>query len=171
MEGVEESLDARHERRRVWKSAEEKQALVKANQLLRVREFELRKLTEDFIDNRSAPGVEATLNGFELREDFVRVVKGGRHGRRNSVPHAHPMKLMSLLQDPEQGRRLFQAEAAIEVLDNSIALASHGFQALAIQYLNGTPQVLYQSGIFEDPSGQADAGASSTEHLSKEVVR
>jgi hypothetical protein len=71
MEGVEESLDARHERRRVWKSAEEKQALVKANQLLRVREFELRKLTEDFIDNRGAPGVEAILDGFETREDFL----------------------------------------------------------------------------------------------------
>jgi hypothetical protein len=71
MEGVEESLDARHQRPRVRKSAEEKQALVKANQLLRVCEFEPRKLTEDFIDNRSAPGVEATLNGFELREDFV----------------------------------------------------------------------------------------------------
>jgi hypothetical protein len=71
MEGVEESLDARHERRRVRKSAQEKQALVKANQLLRVREFELRKLTEEFIDKRSAPGVEATLNGFELHEDFV----------------------------------------------------------------------------------------------------
>src|ERR1700722_7881642 len=71
IEGVEESLGARHERRRVWKSAEEKQALVKANQLLRVREFEPRKLTEDSIDNRRAPGVEATLNGFETREDFV----------------------------------------------------------------------------------------------------
>jgi len=71
MEGVEESLDARHQRRRVRKSAEEKQALVKANQLLRVCEFEPRKPTEDSIDNRSAPGVEAILNGFELPEDFV----------------------------------------------------------------------------------------------------
>ena len=79
---------------------------------------------------------------------------------------------MSSLQDREQGRHLlFQAEATIEVLDNSIALASYGFQALAIQYLNRTAQVLYQSGIFEDPSGQANAGASSTEHLSEEVVR
>jgi len=88
----------------VRKSAEEKQALVKANQLLRVREFELREVTEEFIDNRSTPGVEATLNVFELLEDFVRVVRGARHGRRNSVPHAHPMKVIFLLlQNPEQG--------------------------------------------------------------------
>src|ERR1700674_5822541 len=42
----------------------------------------------------------------------------------------------------------FQAEPAVKVLDDSVALACGGFETFAVQYLHLTAHVFNQPGIF-----------------------
>jgi len=65
---------------------------------------------------------------------------------------------------------LFQAEAAVEVLDYSVTFAGGGFEVFAVQDFDGAAQVFDQAGIFEGGCGEAHAGASRAEHLCEEFV-
>jgi hypothetical protein len=65
---------------------------------------------------------------------------------------------------------LFQAEPAVKVLDDSVALACGGFEAFAVQYLHLTAHVFNQPGIFQDARRQAHTRTSGTEHLREELV-
>src|ERR1700721_1006399 len=53
---------------------------------------------------------------------------------------------------------LFQAEAAVEMLDDPVALASGFFEAFAIQDPYGAARIFDQSGILEGSRRHAHAG-------------
>ena len=93
VKGIEKTLDARDVGWRVRKRAEKKQALVEADELVRVSELELGELGEEFGDEGGVAGVEATFGGFECGQElvgvlFIRFVGSERHGRRDSVTQA-----------------------------------------------------------------------------------
>ncbi len=85
VKGIEETFDARDLRWCVRESAEEKQEFMKADELVRIAQFEPRELGEESVDDRRMSGLEAILGAFKLGEKIVRAVGIGRHVRRNSV--------------------------------------------------------------------------------------
>jgi len=64
----------------VRKGAEEKQAFVEADELVRIVELQRGELGEEFVTSDGVGGVDAILSGFELGEELVGIVRGGRHG-------------------------------------------------------------------------------------------
>ncbi len=85
MKGVEKTFGARNVQRRVREGAQEKQAFMEADEMVRIAQFEPRELGEESVDDRRMSGLETILGAFKLSEKFVRTVGFGRHVRRNSV--------------------------------------------------------------------------------------
>src|ERR1700693_1536284 len=73
---------------------------------------------------------------------------------------------------PNGGREegLLEAQPAVKVLNDSVALAGGLFESLAVHYLHGAAQVFNQSPPFEYCRCQTHAGASGAEHLRQEFM-
>jgi len=65
---------------------------------------------------------------------------------------------------------LFQAKSAVEVLDNSVALTSGTFKALAIEDFYAAALVFDQSGALQNTRRQGHGGTSRAQHLRHKIV-
>lgn len=68
--------------------AEKEQALVEADYLAGVDEFEVGKLSQEFGYKGRVGGIDPIPGGFELSEELGGISRDRRHARRHSLPQS-----------------------------------------------------------------------------------